>query len=262
MDGDLARVVRTSFENGTWSGDTPLTELRGIGAYLEARLRVAVNEGGGPLTMREFVHGFRRLSAPRVMEILLRALQNARANQCVPPKVRAATAPPSSRTRAQQRSPRRLYHAGDVNERGLDAAITLLEYARRSRLFGVPLTFATPLPRWRRGRAAKDCGCLPQSMCSGSCAYVSGVCVPRDNRVRGFQGVPYHPSQSASAHTDAERRRVRRSARTNVTQQVRNDGDSMADVRAGHDPQMHYVVRGNRMWRRPGSKVRLPVMKR
>jgi|MDTB01.1.fsa_nt_gb hypothetical protein len=250
MPPNFSNVVRSSFSNGDWDGNTPLTILPAVGPYIEGRLRRAlVGVRAQPLSIEEFVRGFRGLGTGRVMDILHRALQNARSNQCV------------SRTRASPTE--RTYHAGDINEHGFLSVIALLEYAKRQRLFNAGLRFAVPLPRaGARSRASRDCGCLERDECTGPCMYVSNTCVPRDNRSRGFKGSPYHPDQSVTARTDAERRRVRRSARTPVTQQVRNDADSFSDVNSGNDRSMQYITRGTRMWRKPSSKVRLPLTRR
>jgi hypothetical protein len=250
MPPNFSNVVRSSFSNGDWDGNTPLTALPAVGPYIEGRLRRAlVGVRAQSLSIEEFVRGFRGLGTTRVIEILHRALQNVRSNQCVS-KSRAS---PAERT----------YHAGDVNEHGLSSVIALLEYAKRQRLFNAGLRFSVPLPRpGARNRASRDCGCLGRDECTGPCVHVSNTCVPRDNRSRGFKGSPYHPDQAVTARTDSERKRVRRSAKTSITQQVRNDVDSFSDVNSGNDHGMEYITRGTRMWRKPSPKVRLPLKKR
>lgn len=248
MPPNFANVVRLSFTNGVWDGKTPLVALPAVGPYLEARLRRALRKQG-PLDIEEFVKGFRGLGTNRVMEILQRALQNARSNQCV------------SRSRASPAA--RKYHTGDINEHGFASIAALLDYARTQRLFQAGLRFDAPLPRpSTRGRASRSCGCLARNECTSPCVYVNGGCFPRDSRVRGFQGSPYHPDQVVTARSDAERKRMRRSARTSLTQKVRNDADSVADVIAGHSRTMQYVTRGSKLWRKPSSKVRLPLVRR
>ena len=151
------------------------------------------------LTMGAFVRAFRRKSTAAVLDIVHRALQNARANQCVAPSERALA--------------ERSYHAGDVNERGVEAVLTLRHRAR-GRPLRRGLRFGAPLPRARRRSAAsRTCGCRARATASNECVFADGACVPRDGRARGFPGVAYHPDQSERATTEAQRRRVRRAAR-------------------------------------------------
>lgn len=264
---DARTRVRRAFDDGTLDTQSLLTEVPGVGPYLEGRLRRALLQqpGGGqaggpqrnaqpppaaappapPLTVGSLATSMRGKQAPAVVRILQRALQNRRANQCVPHSPRA--------------SPR--YHAGDVNEHGFEAVAAVLDEARRRRL--VPnLRYASPLPRPRRRSAAsRECGCRPRAECRGRCRLTSDgtACVPADNRVRGFPGVPPHPDQVVTAATDAERAAVRRRAHTPRTRATLRDVDSAADVAAGHAPRMAYDARGRRVWRRPSPKVRLPV---
>ena len=251
MPPNFRAKVQSSFQDGSWTEQTPLTTVPSIGSYIESRLRRALYRNQRrPLTIGEFVKGMRGLGGNRIAQILDRALQNRRANQCVSPNTVA--------TRDE-----RVYHTGDVNEHGYEVLATILDYARQQRLFAAGLRFQVPLPRHaRRSAASRNCGCRARAECDGPCVYVSGMCVPRDNRARGFHGSPYHPDQSVSATTAAERRRIRNSARTSITAAVQQDADSMADVNAGHNRRLEYIQRGQKMWRRPGSKVRLPITRR
>jgi len=240
------RFFEDKFGSGEWDEDTLLTELPYVGPYIEARLRRALRRrnaaaaaaAAGPMTIGEFVSSFRGMHSPRVAHVLQRALQNRRGNQC-----------------AQDR-----YHVGDVNEYGYEVLVRLLEHARRSRLFHAGLRFSLPLPRLeRRSPSSRSCGCKGREDCVGSCVWVEGGCFPRDTRSKGFTGTPYHPSQVVHAPTEADRSRVRRSSTTSLTSSLRSDADSVSDINSGHSRRLSYVRRGSKMWRRPGSKVRLPV---
>ena len=251
MSPNYRTKVRDSFKDGSWTEHTPLTIVPAIGSYIESRLRRALYRNHTrPLTIGEFVKGMRGLGSKRITQILNRALQNKRANQCVSPN--------TATTRDE-----RTYHTGDVNEHGYEVLATILDYARQQRLFAAGLRFQDPLPRHkRRSAASRNCGCRARTKCNGQCTYVSKMCVPRDNRARGFHGSAYHPDQSVSAATDDDRRRIDNLARTNVTASIRQDADSSADVSAAHSLKMQYIRRGQKMWRRPGSKVRLPITRR
>jgi len=241
--------IHTHFHSGEWEGDTPLTELPSIGPYLEGRLRVALKETR-KLTLQSFVNGFRSLGKERVTRILMKALQNRRSNQCVSP---SSSHPENSS-----------YHTGDVNEHGYEATAALLEYARTNRLFNANLRFQVPLPRpGRRSAASRTCGChTTRRECTSPCRWTQGHCFPRNNASNGFIGSPGHPNQTERVTSDHEARAVRRRANTPRTHQARADPDTMSDVHGGHARTMNYVRRGSRMWRRPSSKVRVPVERR
>ena len=251
MPVNVSGVIRTSFENDEWDDTTPITELPFIGEYLELRLRQAIRGrvSGGQLTMKELVQGFRGLGNERTVRILQKALQNRNANQCVP----HSHGSPNSRT----------YHAADINEYGFESVASLLDYAKQTRLFSAGLRISTPLPRPRtRSNASRSCGCQTSDTCTGNCRWIDGLCVPKRNDSRGFPGVPTHPDQVVVANTDAERQRIRNRSRTRLTNAVRNSADSFADINSGNSREMRYVRRGSRMWRRPGSKVRVPIERR
>ena len=221
---------------------SPLTDVRGIGSYIEGRLRRALRRNA-PLTIQTFWTSMRPKSTDRVTRVLYRALQNERGNQCV-----------SSRVSGQRR--RKTYHTGDVNQHGYEACVTLLNYQRthdQGVQFGV---LPTRLPQ--RGSASKGCGCRSRRNCVGECALTGdGACVPRAHNARGFVGVTSHPDQSERT-TDGVR--VRRQSATRLTNALRNDPHSARDMAAGHSRQLRYSARGTRLWRRPGSKVRLNVL--
>lgn len=236
---DILRRVR----NGDLAPASPLRDVPGIGRYLEGRLRRALNANAA-LTIGQFWAGFRRRSTAWVTKTLHRALQNERANQCVAPR----------RSRLSPQT----YHAGDINEAGYQAAVALLDAdrARGSAVLYMPLPPRLP----PRSVGSRECGCRAQTQCQGACVWSDGACVPRSVRTRGFVGVSPHPDQGVVALTDTARRRVRNSARTRRTSPgVQRDPDSQRDLRAGHAATLRYSRRGQKLWRRPGSKVRLPV---
>lgn len=239
-----ARIQRR-LRDGDLTYASPLTEVPGIGPYLTARLARAT---GGNATVGSFLAALAPRTTAQVVRVLHRALQNARGNQCV------------SR-RAHVDRDARTYHVGDVNERGYEACVALLDHARPAgvRYGSLPRTLPT------RTTAAKDCGCRSDAECETSdrrCVRADGACVPRAANTRGFVGVAPHPNQTVHAPTPAARARVRRSGHTRITRALQRDPDSSRDVRSGHSRSVRYARRGSKMWRRPGSKVRLPVVRR
>lgn len=209
---------------------TLLTEEPGIGEYLEGRLRRALRQRR-PVMTDDLEAATANMSAKQVARFLRRTLQNQRSNQCVRASPRGAAS----------------YHAGDVNVRGYEACARILARAG---------TAVPALPA--RARSAKACGCLDADACRADrrCAYVSGVCVPHAHNARGFVGASPHPDQSVYAPTPRARSRTRSAART---RSPRNDPDARRDVANGHPSRMRYVQRGNRLWRSPSRKVRVPL---
>ena len=72
----------------------------------------------------------------------------------------------------------------------------------------------------------------------------------------GFEGIRAHTNQRET-HADAAR--VRSASRTRVTQAHRNDPDVRRDLRNRRSRTLSYARRGSRLWRRPGSRVRVPL---
>jgi len=193
---------------------------------------------GAPLTIQDLWQATRRKTTEQVDRFLRTALQNARANQCVSPK----NGVPCS------------YHAGDVNQHAHAACVALLEFARRQG--GVrygPLVYPPA-----RSVSSKECGCRrTKQACTNPCAWTTdGACVPASHNTRGFVGSTPHPDQRESS---ANAVRVRKRSLTKRTHALRTDPDSAADVTAGHARRLSYARRGAKLWRRPGSKVRIPV---
>ena len=177
-----------------------------------------------------------------VQKSLLRALQNERGNQCV---------------RSSPYDPAAGYHTGDVNEHGYSACVALLDYQRLNP-GGLSVRYGDLRRLPTRSRSSKECGCSPRSECNGICVRTAdGGCVPRSANTRGFVGSPPHPDQKERSSTS-----VRNRSRTRRTSSLANDPDSQRDIRAGHSLQLRYSLRGNHMWRRPSSKVRLPSRSR
>lgn len=239
-------LIQRALREGTLGAASPLTATHGIGLYIERRLRRALKATGStqPLTLGEFWAATQTRTTAQVERILQRALQNRRANQCVP------TSP----------GQHAVYHTGDINQVGYEATVTLLDYARTR--MPAPVRYGI-LPRRlaERSASAKRCGC--RAICDGPCVSISGVCVPRSAR-RGFTGSPPHPNQAVTIRTAADRARVRRQARRSggTAWALYNDPDSAIDLAAGHPNRVRYVQRGNQMWRSPGRKVRAPVVRR
>ncbi|MEC7098004.1 MAG: hypothetical protein VXW74_00990, partial [Candidatus Thermoplasmatota archaeon] len=107
----------TDLRDGALDATSPLVQTRGIGPYVEGRLRVALGRPQ-PLTVGEFWNAARRRTTLGLSRLLRRALQNERANQCVS-------------TRVAGREHERSYHTGDVNEYAYEALAALLEHRRR-----------------------------------------------------------------------------------------------------------------------------------
>ena len=230
------RVLR-DLATGRLTDDSALDEVMAVGPYVLARAREHLGLRGA-VTLRRFFARTRGMSTAAATRFLLRALQNARGNQCVPRRAGAVDA---------------TYHVQDVNHHAYEAMVALLD-AGRARPGGV--TYG-PLPRRmpRRSVASKSCGC--RSVCDGPCRRTDdGACVPR--RGRGFLGTPPHPDQIVVATTEAARRRVRSAARSRTTAASRADAGARSDVARGHRRSMRYAAHRDRMSRVPSPKVRLP----
>lgn len=235
--------VQRDLASGTVSGADPLVRVRGIGPYLAARLADGLGVPA-PLTLDDFWERTRPLSTARVQRLLERALQNARGNQCASPGTVA-------------RRHEETYHVGDINEFGYQACIALLDdqRARRAVRYG-----ALPKRLPARPRGSRECGCRAPADCTGLCIRTDdGACVPRAHNARGFVGVRPHPDQVERATTDAARRSLRRRGHTRMSPALRRDPGAAADLAAGHSRTVRYARRGDRLWRRPSRKVRLPV---
>jgi hypothetical protein len=241
------RAVR----DGTLDDGSPVTDARGIGPYLEGRLRRAFagRQRGGVLRVGELWHAARRLDDDALDRVLRRALQNERANQCVA----AARGDASPRTK---------YHAADVNPLGHHAVLALLAADPRP---GRRRRRGALSPPRHRSAAAGRCGCRPPGApCGRACVRAAdGTCVPRARSARGFVGAPPRADQKTTRPSSAAARAAARSPA------VRRDRDAAADLRAGHARDARYTTarrRANKQggvhWRVPGPLVRLPVVRR
>lgn len=237
----VRQTVQRNLRNGTLTPASPLEEVKGIGRYLAARLARALGLQY-PITILQFWSRTNRLSTNTLERTLHRALQNARGNQCV-----------STRIIGRNENE---YHTGDVNELGYEACVALLDFYKAQNVVRYN-DLPSRLPK--RSSGSMTCGCRPVNQCNGMCVFSDGACIPRTHNTRGFVGVSPHPNQKEYTNSDAQRRRVRQRSRTRLTNAVRNDPDSARDIAAGHARAVQYSRRGSQMWRRPGSKVRLPA---
>jgi hypothetical protein len=267
----MARRIRDAVEeqlrDGVLDASSLLTEVRGLGPYLESRLRRTFSRED-PMTVGDLWSATRNMNTDQVLRTMYRALQNRRGNQCV-----------SDRLASGDGSPK--YHTPDVNVHGFEAVMVLLNHARTRPPIRVESTGGRgrtsgrgngrgrggvrygPLPHGlpSRSRESSSCGCRVR--CDGPCVSTEdGVCVPRSPRARGFVGSPPHPGQKVLARSDVARRRTRSSARTRRTLSLSRDPDSREDVQAGHPLSMRYTRRNNHLWRVPGRRVRSPTSKR
>jgi len=233
----------------------PLTDAKGIGPYLEGRLRRALGVVGRSLTVGDLVYGLRNHTTDQVLRVLHRALQNARCNQCASPGPVGGAAPAS-------------YHVGDINQHGYAACVNILNAARAlPGVGGVARYGVLPANLPRRSPASRRCGCIgPNDVCDGDCVRTpSGLCVPRAAAARGFVGSPPRPGQRTSARNEADRARMLRSARVRRDQSLARDPDSNADSGAGHATGPRYERRAAgspTYWRTPGPIIRMPVVRR
>lgn len=224
-------------------GGSPLSAVPGVGTYLSSRAARALRITGRPATIRDLWMGTRQRVKAR--DFVRRIVQNERANQCV------ATRAANSRRRA--------YHTGDVNEYGYEAFATLLNYAKH-RIHNDAAYANLPYRTPSRSDASKQCGCMSLRQCDASshCTHSDDgrACVPAAHNTGGFEGMRAHTNQRET-HTDAAR--VRSASHTRVTQAHRNDPDVHRDLRRRRSRTLSYARRGSRLWRRPGSRVRVPV---
>lgn len=242
------RILR-QFADGDVTAASPLTAVVAIGPYLETRLRGALHlPNAAVLTVGRFWRATRSRTTDGVTQMLRLALQNERANQCVPTRV--------------QRSHTKVYHVGDVNQYGYEACVTLLNYYR-TRVGGIAGGTAArygALPARLPVRAfgSKACGCRSRARCRDDAAcrlsHDGARCVPRAHNATGFVGATSHTNQRESV---ANRARVRRASRL-TTAQVARDPDARRDARRGRSRTLSYDRGGDKLWRRPSARVRAP----
>jgi hypothetical protein len=247
MAGAVYRTVWRDLQKGDVDAGSPLTDVQGIGAYLERRVRRALRSRRAT-TVGAVWAAMRGRSTDAVKQWLYVTLQNDRANQCVS-------------NRSATRARKKMYHTGDINEFGYAAMSAVLNHGRTvmrgARYGALPRTLQT------RGRPSRTCGCRSRRACSRDRACTLSddrtTCVPRANDTPGFLGTPPHPDQTERIR-DAVRDtvRVQRASRTRYTPALRRDPDSVSDMNDGRSMTLQYSRRGARLWRRPGSKVRIP----
>lgn len=239
-------TVRQKVERALRDGDiderSPLFRVPAIGQYLSARATRALRIVGRPATVRDLWLGTRNRIQAR--DFIRKMTQNERANQCVATRV------------ANSRQKR--YHTGDVNQHGYEAFATLLNYAKRRNNTAYATLPYRPPPR---SDASRTCGCMTLRECDASprCTRSDDgrMCVPVAHNANGFEGMRAHTNQR-EMHADVAR--VRSASRTRVTQAHRNDPDVRRDLRRNRRSRtLSYARRGSRLWRRPGSRVRVPI---
>lgn len=228
----VRQKVLRSLRDGTLTADSILEEVSGIGPYIHRRFQRTVNAPGGDVTLRRLWRFFSSKTSRQTLQLIRRALQNERANQCVAP--------------VPQHFWSTTYHTGDINKMGYEAIVALLDHARaRGRVRYGPL----PLRLVERSTSSKECACKVR--CDGVCRLTSdGLCVPRAHNARGFEGVAPQDGQKV----------VGRNARgyLPLSAALQADPDSMQDLNRGHRRNVLYSRQGPRTrWRRPGSKVRV-----
>lgn len=229
--------VERALRDGEVDPGSPLSEVPFIGAYLSERTARALRVPNA--TVQDLWTGTR--NRVRAREFVRRIVQNERANQCVATRVANST--------------RRTYHTADVNQRGYEALATLLNNAPGAVAY-TPLPYRAPA----RSQASKGCGCMSLRECDASSRCTRSddgrACVPRAHNAGGFEGMRAHTNQRES---HAEATRVRSASRMRITQAHRNDPDVRRDLRNRRSRTLSYARRGSRLWRRPGSRVRVPV---
>lgn len=231
----VTQRVTQALRSGQIDETSRLSDVHGIGAYLEGRLQFAFRIAQPPMTVGDLWRSTRRRGTDGIVKTLYRALQNERANECV-----SATS-----------LGRRRYHTGDINQMGYEAVVALLDHQRRGRrvTYG---TIPTRLPT--RSPSSKTCGCTVVHQCNGPTCRLSDdgrTCVPRAHNSRGFVGVVAHTNQR-----ETEGDTQHRASRIRMTNALRRDPDSMRDWNAGKARRLSYSRRGRSVWRRPGSRVR------
>lgn len=232
--------VRSDLDDGRIDASSPLVTVPYIGKYLERRLRYSLQPGGAPLTVGDVWRRTRGRTTDGIRNLLYRALQNQRGNQCVATRVTG------------DEGRKKTYHTGDINQRGYEAVVTLLEYNRSNAVYGaLPARFPT------RARGSKQCGCLTLRKCNddGACRLSDDgrLCVPRNSASNGFVGVVAHQSQRENADNA---RAVRRASTMRATPALRADPDSSYDLRVRRSRRMSYSRKGSRLWRKPSTRVR------
>lgn len=232
--------VERALRDGEVGAGSLLSEVPYIGNYLSERAARALRVPNA--TVQDLWTGTR--NRVRARDFVRRIVQNERANQCVATRVANNT--------------RRIYHTSDANQHGYEAFATLLNHARR--YFGAVAYAALPYRAPARSQASRECGCMSLRECDASSRCTRSddgrTCVPRAHNAGGFDGMRAHTNQRES-HADAAR--VRSASRMRITQAHRNDPDVRRDLRNRRSRTLTYVRRGSRLWRRPGSRVRVPL---
>jgi hypothetical protein len=186
-------MLRTQITQNQITPQTPLTQLKYIGPYLDGRLQAQ-----GLRTVSDLIRDAAgRPSARNIEQHLTEIMRNQRANECV--------------GRGEG-----LYHIRDVNWAGFNTLINMLRAAREEwpnapRQRRVPrFVHAARLPREHvvRDRQTAHCGCLRDpATCRGtrSCRWVmrqangESLCVPMTQNP-GFEGAGGYAGQKTKRH--------------------------------------------------------------
>ena len=140
MSRQLIEALACRF-GGELTGGSDVEEVHGIGPHLAARLAVAMRRQGR-VTIDQLWRFTRNMDGPRAERFLLRALQNARGNQCVRPG----------------RAGRATYHTGDVNVRAYEALAAVLAFRANAPYAAALREPARPPPTPRSGTSHSGCG--------------------------------------------------------------------------------------------------------
>lgn len=190
---------KSLFENGRLDEDSKVTELKGIGPYLGARL-----EAAGMSHLYDVIAYFNNRSRQWVHNHLSVIMQNARKNRPVRTNGARSRVFRATANAAEGKVPAVRYHVPDVNHNGYNVIVDLLRFARDhenefpSVVGGVAIA-SIPSHQNTRTLAATYCGgqtsaakCNRFNVCEWkqavdlSCA----ACVPRNSRGQvGFAGV-------------------------------------------------------------------------
>lgn len=235
----VRQIISRQFSDGTLTAASEIIDVPGIGPYLAQRLREAVRAPAA-LTVGALWRATRRRTTEGVRDFVRRAVQNARANQCVA-RGRGVRPPPAT------------YHVGDINVRGYEAVLAVLDRNHANATYGRLMPARLP----PRNTASTSCGCRAMNDCNGTCRPSDDgrACVPARETTRGFDGIVRYQSQREDV---SNARRVRRASHSPKPQASARDAHSLADAQAGHTRPLAYDARGSRLWRRPSTRVRHP----
>ena len=183
--------VRRLFDDGDLVPRSRVSEVPHIKEFLANGLRREFAPRMPYLTLSTFARRIAALDRETLKRRLQRALQNARANECVDG-----------------------YHVRDINLLGWQACIALIKVMHRGhdghglgqRFAFDPSTLRAPPAR---SGVAKRSACMSKRVCrrTRGAIYHQGLCMPRNPRVYGFEGVGKRSGQRSSRRTRSSRGR-------------------------------------------------------